>query len=118
MTGAVNSIYGSTMCESYPRVCQIISTQPSPSRRLPDGGGAVKVQIYSPYVIVNKTGLPFSVKSVRSNRAGPPQDVAGETPSGRILVDFLGAQILLIFLLIDTTPFRMSLDHLYFVTLI
>lgn len=63
-----------------------------PPRRLPDAGGAVKVQIYSPYVIVNKTGLPFSVKSVRSNRAGPPQDVAGETPSGRILVDFWGLE--------------------------
>ncbi|KAI9512588.1 hypothetical protein F5148DRAFT_973480 [Russula earlei] len=49
--------------------------------RPPDAGGAVKVQIYSPYVIVNKTGLPFSVKSVRSHRAGNPQSVAGETPS-------------------------------------
>lgn len=49
--------------------------------RLPDSGGAFKVQIYSPYVVVNKTGLPFSVKSVRSNRTGPPQDVAGETQS-------------------------------------
>jgi vacuolar protein sorting-associated protein 13A/C len=56
--------------------------------RPPDSGGAFKVQIYSPYVIVNKTGLPFSVKSVRSNRTGPPQDVAGETQSGRIWVDF------------------------------
>lgn len=50
---------------------------------MPDSGGAFKVQIYSPYVIVNKTGVPFSVKSVRSNRTGPPQDVAGETQSGR-----------------------------------
>lgn len=56
--------------------------------RLPDAGGAFKVQIYSPYVVVNKTGLPFSVKSVRSNRTGPPQDVAGETQSGRIWADF------------------------------
>jgi hypothetical protein len=56
--------------------------------RLPDSGGAFKVQIYSPYVIVNKTGLPFSVKSVRSNRTGHPQDVAGETQSGRILTGF------------------------------
>ncbi|KAI0308206.1 hypothetical protein B0F90DRAFT_1833497 [Multifurca ochricompacta] len=44
--------------------------------RSPDAGGAVKVQIYSPYIVVNKTGLPFSVRSVRSNRTGPPQDVA------------------------------------------
>lgn len=27
----------------------------------PDSGGAVKVQIYSPYIILNKTGLPFSL---------------------------------------------------------
>lgn len=47
--------------------------------RPPDSGGAVKVQIYSPYIIVNKTGLPFSVRSVRPNRTAPPQDVAGET---------------------------------------
>ncbi|KAI9460579.1 hypothetical protein BJY52DRAFT_1117906 [Lactarius psammicola] len=50
--------------------------------RLPDSGGAVKVQIYSPYIIINKTGLPFSVRSVRPNRTGPPQDVAGETQTG------------------------------------
>jgi len=59
--------------------------------RLPDAGGAVKVQIYSPYVIVNRTGIPFSVKSVRSNRTGPPQDVAGETQSGRLWAVFLEA---------------------------
>jgi vacuolar protein sorting-associated protein 13A/C len=27
----------------------------------PDAGGAMKVQIYSPYIILNKTGLPFSL---------------------------------------------------------
>ncbi|KAI0321342.1 hypothetical protein OF83DRAFT_1274656 [Amylostereum chailletii] len=47
--------------------------------RYPDAGGAFKVQIYSPYLLVNKTGLPFGVRSVRSNRAGSPQDVAGDT---------------------------------------
>ncbi|KAK7468899.1 Vacuolar protein sorting-associated protein 13 [Stygiomarasmius scandens] len=47
--------------------------------RYPDSGGAFKVQIYSPYIIVNKTGLPFNVRSARSNRPTPPQDVAGET---------------------------------------
>ncbi|KIM48205.1 hypothetical protein M413DRAFT_439924 [Hebeloma cylindrosporum] len=43
-----------------------------------ESGGAFKVQIYSPYIIVNKTGLPFFVKSVRSTRAGS-QDSAGDT---------------------------------------
>ncbi|KAF8168100.1 vacuolar protein sorting-associated protein 13 [Crassisporium funariophilum] len=53
--------------------------------RHPDSGGAFKVQIYSPYVILNKTGFPFSVKSTRSTRAGS-QDVAGDTRP-----DFLSA---------------------------
>ncbi|KAG7450519.1 vacuolar protein sorting-associated protein 13 [Guyanagaster necrorhizus] len=43
--------------------------------RYPDSGGAFKVQIYSPYVVVNKTGLPFAIRSVRSTRS---QDVAGD----------------------------------------
>ncbi|KAF9652010.1 vacuolar protein sorting-associated protein 13 [Thelephora ganbajun] len=47
--------------------------------RYPDSGGAFKVQIYSPYVVVNKTGLPFYIKSTRSNRPGGGQDVPGET---------------------------------------
>ncbi|PPQ64275.1 hypothetical protein CVT24_008413 [Panaeolus cyanescens] len=42
-----------------------------------DSGGAFKVQICSPYIIVNKTGLPFSVRATRSTRAGS-QDVAGD----------------------------------------
>ncbi|KAH9486936.1 Vacuolar protein sorting-associated protein 13 [Psilocybe cubensis] len=46
--------------------------------RHPDSGGAFKVQIYTPYIIVNKSGLPFAVKSTRSNRTGS-QDVAGDT---------------------------------------
>lgn len=46
--------------------------------RYPDSGGAFKVQIYSPYLIVNKMGLPFGVRS-RSGRTGSPQDVAGDT---------------------------------------
>ncbi|KAK7058962.1 Vacuolar protein sorting-associated protein 13 [Paramarasmius palmivorus] len=46
--------------------------------RYPDSGGAFKVQIYSPYVVVNKTGLPFCVRT-RSNRAAMLQDVAGDT---------------------------------------
>ncbi|KAI5124698.1 hypothetical protein M0805_004304 [Coniferiporia weirii] len=43
--------------------------------KFPDAGGAFKVQIYSPYIVVNKTGLPFGVKAVRS--AGIYKDVAG-----------------------------------------
>ncbi|KAJ7181657.1 vacuolar protein sorting-associated protein 13 [Mycena crocata] len=46
--------------------------------RYPNSGGAFKVQIYSPYLIINKTGLPFGVRS-RSGRTGSPQDVAGDT---------------------------------------
>ncbi|KAL6309957.1 vacuolar protein sorting-associated protein 13 [Sparassis latifolia] len=44
-----------------------------------DGGGSFKVQIYCPYLIVNKTGLPFAVRPSSSNRMGSSQDVAGET---------------------------------------
>ncbi|KAG5647989.1 hypothetical protein DXG03_007023 [Asterophora parasitica] len=43
--------------------------------RYPESGGAFKVQIYSPYIFINKTGLPFSIKSARSTRAGS-KDVA------------------------------------------
>ncbi|KAF4623901.1 hypothetical protein D9613_001806 [Agrocybe pediades] len=50
--------------------------------RYPDSGGAFKVQIYSPYIVVNKTGLPLFVKSTRSTRAGS-QDVAGDTRPGK-----------------------------------
>ena len=53
-------------------------------RRHPDSGGAFKVQIYSPYVVVNKTGLPILVKSVRSTRAGS-HEAAGETNPGELI---------------------------------
>ncbi|KAJ7487596.1 vacuolar protein sorting-associated protein 13 [Mycena galericulata] len=46
--------------------------------RYPESGGAFKVQIYSPYIIINKMGLPFGVRS-RAGRTGSPQDVAGDT---------------------------------------
>ncbi|KAF8591826.1 vacuolar protein sorting-associated protein 13 [Ramaria rubella] len=46
--------------------------------RYADSGGAFKVQIYCPYIVVNKTGLPFQLRSLRSTRAGVPQEVAGE----------------------------------------
>ncbi|KAJ3842350.1 vacuolar protein sorting-associated protein 13 [Lentinula raphanica] len=47
--------------------------------RYPDSGGAFKVQVYSPYVVINKTGLPFGIRSTRPSRAVAPQDVAGDT---------------------------------------
>ncbi|CAD6889894.1 unnamed protein product [Tilletia caries] len=31
--------------------------------RYPDSGGAFKVQIYSPYIFINQTGLPFALKA-------------------------------------------------------
>jgi len=46
--------------------------------RYPNSGGAFKVQIYSPYLVINKTGLPLSIRSARSTRAGH-QDAAGDT---------------------------------------
>ena len=49
------------------------------TRRSPHSGGAFKVQIYSPYVVMNKTGLPFYIRSTRSNRPGGGQDLPGET---------------------------------------
>lgn len=45
--------------------------------RYQNSGGAFKLQIYTPYLLVNKTGLPLFVRSVR--RAGSAHDVAGET---------------------------------------
>lgn len=47
--------------------------------RYPESGGAFKVQIYSPYLVINKTGLPFFIKCIRSARPSSPQDVAGDT---------------------------------------
>ncbi|KAG6851060.1 hypothetical protein H0H93_002952 [Arthromyces matolae] len=45
--------------------------------RYPESGGAFKVQIYCPYIVINKTGLPFFIKSARSTRTGL-KEVAGE----------------------------------------
>ncbi|THH34126.1 hypothetical protein EUX98_g96 [Antrodiella citrinella] len=47
--------------------------------RYPDSGGSFKVQICSPYLIVNKTGLPYEVRPMKANRMGSVQDVAGDT---------------------------------------
>ncbi|KAJ2927125.1 hypothetical protein H1R20_g9964, partial [Candolleomyces eurysporus] len=46
--------------------------------RYPDSGGAFKVEIHCPYVVVNKTGQPFSIRATRSTRTGY-QDAAGPT---------------------------------------
>ncbi|GJJ09687.1 hypothetical protein Clacol_003911 [Clathrus columnatus] len=43
-----------------------------------NSGGAFKVQIYSPFIVINKTGLPFQFLALRSTRAGVPQEIAGE----------------------------------------
>ena len=42
-------------------------------------GGAFRVQVYSPYLVVNKTGLPFIVQSTRSTT---PQYAARDTQPG------------------------------------
>ncbi|KAH9849745.1 vacuolar protein sorting-associated protein 13 [Lenzites betulinus] len=44
----------------------------------PDSGGSFKVQVYSPYIVLNKTGLPFTVQPSRA-RIGQTSDIAGET---------------------------------------
>ncbi|KAJ8463158.1 hypothetical protein ONZ45_g17681 [Pleurotus djamor] len=66
--------------------------------RYPESGGAFKVQIYAPYLIVNKTGIPFSVKSTRAGRAGAPQEAAGEVDPA---------------ILASTQPFMLSHPHEY-----
>ncbi|KAG6857562.1 hypothetical protein H0H87_000161 [Tephrocybe sp. NHM501043] len=55
--------------------------------RYPESGGAFKVQIYCPYIVINKTGLPFSIKSARSTRAGS-KEVAGEIQPDVLLKPF------------------------------
>lgn len=49
-------------------------------RRYPESGGAFKVQIYSPFIVVNKTRAPFNVRP-KSTRVGS-QDAAGNTCLG------------------------------------
>ncbi|CAE6538114.1 unnamed protein product [Rhizoctonia solani] len=43
--------------------------------RHPDSGGAVKIQIYSPFIMINKTGLPFALRASRPSR-GTAREVA------------------------------------------
>jgi vacuolar protein sorting-associated protein 13A/C len=57
----------------------ILSNSPS---RYPESGGAFKVQIYCPYVVLNKSGMPFHVRTARSNRSSSPLDVAGDARPG------------------------------------
>ncbi|KAL4243512.1 VPS13 family protein [Abortiporus biennis] len=47
--------------------------------RYPNSGGAFKVQIYCPYLVINKTGLPFLVRPARSSRLVSSTDLAGDT---------------------------------------
>ena len=46
-------------------------------------GSSVKVQIYSPFIIINKTGLSFSIRST-TRMSINPKDVAGATRAGTI----------------------------------
>ena len=50
-------------------------------RHYPNAGGSFKVQVYSPYIVLNKTWLPFGVRPSRT-RVGVPAEVAGETRPG------------------------------------
>ena len=43
----------------------------------PNAGGAKKVQIYSPYVFINKTGLPFNMVTREWN--GSHKEIAGNS---------------------------------------
>lgn len=54
------------------------------SSRYPDTGGCFKVQLCCPYIVINKTGLPFAVRPWRTARLGSSQDVAGDTRPGKM----------------------------------
>jgi vacuolar protein sorting-associated protein 13A/C len=43
--------------------------------KYPDSGGAFKVILYSPYVVINKTGLPFDMAF--KSWSGSPGELAG-----------------------------------------
>ncbi|KAG1730516.1 vacuolar protein sorting-associated protein 13, partial [Suillus paluster] len=49
--------------------------------RYPESGGAFKLQIYCPYLVINKTGLPFGVKAAQSHRAISFVEIAADTRS-------------------------------------
>ncbi|EST05630.1 Vacuolar protein sorting-associated protein 13A N-terminal domain protein [Kalmanozyma brasiliensis GHG001] len=46
----------------------------------PDSGGAFKVQIYSPYIFINQSGLPFALKT--KSWLGSAKLVAGQDQTG------------------------------------
>ncbi|RMZ86779.1 hypothetical protein DV736_g5997, partial [Chaetothyriales sp. CBS 134916] len=53
-----------------------------------DSGGAFKVSVYSPYVLLNKTGLELSIQSKTffgSSRSQPHQGVASQTSTHKTL---------------------------------
>lgn len=66
------------------------------------------MQIYCPYLVINKTGLPFAVKPGRSNRMSGGQDMAGETRAGilaSLLLKRYSDQVLYTDMLSKPTPF-------------
>uniref|UniRef100_A0A5K1JWH3 CHIP6 n=1 Tax=Ganoderma boninense TaxID=34458 RepID=A0A5K1JWH3_9APHY len=77
----------------------------------PNSGGSFKVQVYSPYIILNKTGLPFGVRPSRATRMGASADIAGETRPGKSLLQsiFMFAFTYIISdLLTKPVPFMLS----------
>ncbi|KAK0532867.1 Vacuolar protein sorting-associated protein 13 [Tilletia horrida] len=60
--------------------------------RYPDSGGAFKVQIYSPYIFINQTGLPFALKArswTGSAKLVAGQDSGSGAPERREPMPFL-----------------------------
>ncbi|KAL4891857.1 hypothetical protein BDV59DRAFT_59444 [Aspergillus ambiguus] len=52
---------------------------------IPDSGGAFKVSVFSPYLILNKTGLPMEIQSkafLQSARAAAGQGIRADSRSG------------------------------------
>lgn len=45
-------------------------------------GNSFKVQIYSPFIVVNKTGLPFEIRAV-AKMSRSARDLAGESRPGK-----------------------------------
>ena len=61
------------------------------SSPIPESGGAFRVAVYSPYVILNKTGMDIMVKSkslLQSARAAAGQVQSGESPQYFIVLHF------------------------------
>ncbi|CAE6488407.1 unnamed protein product [Rhizoctonia solani] len=47
--------------------------------RHPDSGGAVKIQIYSPFIMINKTGRPFALRASRTSRSTAREVAIGDS---------------------------------------